>query len=219
MPAAGGTYLDDMPPFTHYSGFAGVGAFAAAFKHVGGQCLGGFEWCSAAASAFEQLSPSVRLEGDFRQLDMAAVPVVLGGGEVGRAGHSRQLDVRAAVLPSAAPTFDWSLRAGTELRSLRARKAYASFRRTARCSGLRGSSLGLCLFQDRVFRGVSGMPRGPFPGCPGVCPGCSLVLPGSQNALNSPWLVLSALLTPHPPFIQALCYEVVRLAKKIFCVL
>jgi hypothetical protein len=24
MPAAGGTYLDDMPPFTHYSGFAGM---------------------------------------------------------------------------------------------------------------------------------------------------------------------------------------------------
>ena len=68
MPAAGGTYLDCMPPFTHYSGFAGIGAFAAAFKHVGGQCLGGFEWCSAAASAFEQLNPSVRLEGDFRQL-------------------------------------------------------------------------------------------------------------------------------------------------------
>ena len=74
MPAAGGTYLDCMPPFTHYSGFAGIGAFAAAFKHVGGQCLGGFEWCSAAASAFEQLNPSVRLEGDFRQLDVAAVP-------------------------------------------------------------------------------------------------------------------------------------------------
>ena len=24
MPAAGGTYLDCMPPFTHYSGFAGI---------------------------------------------------------------------------------------------------------------------------------------------------------------------------------------------------
>jgi DNA (cytosine-5)-methyltransferase 1 len=39
---------------------------------VGGQCLGGFKWCSATASVFEQLNPSVRFEGDFRQLDVAA---------------------------------------------------------------------------------------------------------------------------------------------------
>ena len=43
MPAAGGSYVDRMPQFTHYSGFAGVGAFAAAFKHLGGTCSGRFE--------------------------------------------------------------------------------------------------------------------------------------------------------------------------------
>jgi DNA (cytosine-5)-methyltransferase 1 len=36
--------------------------------------LGGFEWCSVTASVFEQLNPSVWLEGDFRQLDVAAAP-------------------------------------------------------------------------------------------------------------------------------------------------
>ena len=41
--------------------------------------------------------------------------------------------------------------------------------------------LGLPLFQDRVFRGVSGMSRGPFPGCPGVCPGCSRGAPGAPK--------------------------------------
>jgi hypothetical protein len=42
-------------------------------------------------------------------------------------------------------------------------------------------ALGLQLFQDRVFQGVSGMSRGPFPGCPGVCPGCSRGAPGVQK--------------------------------------
>ena len=70
MPAAGGTYMDCMPRFTHYSGFAGIGAFAAAFKHLGGVCGGGFEWCPEAARVFERLNPGVRLQGDFRKLRM-----------------------------------------------------------------------------------------------------------------------------------------------------
>jgi hypothetical protein len=94
-----------MPSFTHYSGFAGIGAFAAAFKHVGGQCLGGFEWCSAAASAFEQLNPSVRLEGDFRQLDVAAVP----GCDVYDAGAPCQ-SFSVAGRPTSEPTNPgWAL--------------------------------------------------------------------------------------------------------------
>ena len=74
MPAAGGTYMDCMPRFTHYSGFAGIGAFAAAFKHLGGVCGGGFEWCPEAARVFERLNPGVRLQGDFRKLRIEDLP-------------------------------------------------------------------------------------------------------------------------------------------------
>jgi DNA (cytosine-5)-methyltransferase 1 len=63
-----------MSTFTHYSGFAGIGAFAATLKRVGGRCEGGFEWYEAAAAVFEKLNPAVRLEGDFRQIDIAAAP-------------------------------------------------------------------------------------------------------------------------------------------------
>ena len=60
MPAAGGTYMDSMPRFTHYSGFAGIGAFAAAFKHLGGVCggvfvLGTFMYNVHSSSTFTML--------------------------------------------------------------------------------------------------------------------------------------------------------------------
>jgi hypothetical protein len=87
-----------------YSGFAGIGAFAATFKHVGGRCKGGFEWCEGTAAVFEKLNPAVKLGGDFRQIDIAAafscdmydaeapcVPILLGGGEEGWAAG---LDLR-----------------------------------------------------------------------------------------------------------------------------
>jgi site-specific DNA-cytosine methylase len=74
MPATGGTYMDCMPQFTHYSGFAGIGASVAAFKHLGGVCGGGFEWCPEAARVFERLNPEVRLQGDFRKLRVEDLP-------------------------------------------------------------------------------------------------------------------------------------------------
>jgi hypothetical protein len=46
------------------------------------------------------------------------------------------------------------------------------------------------------FRDVPGSVSGVSRGMSRVLPGCSR---GSQNPMNSPWLVLSALLT-HPPF-------------------
>jgi hypothetical protein len=76
MPAAGGTYVDHLPSFSHYSGFAGIGAFAATSKHVGGRCGVGFEWCEGTAAVFEKLNLAVKVwrEGDFRQIDIAAAP-------------------------------------------------------------------------------------------------------------------------------------------------
>jgi hypothetical protein len=74
MPATGGTYVGHLPSFSHYSGFAGIGAFAAMFKHVSGRCEGGFEWCEGTAAVFEKLNPAVKLGGGFRQIDIAAAP-------------------------------------------------------------------------------------------------------------------------------------------------
>jgi DNA (cytosine-5)-methyltransferase 1 len=66
--------MDCMPQFTHYSGFAGIGAFAAAFKHLGGAYGGGFEWRPGAARVSERLNPGVRLRGDFRGLRTEDLP-------------------------------------------------------------------------------------------------------------------------------------------------
>jgi hypothetical protein len=89
MPAAGGTYMDHLPSFTHYSGFAGIGAFAAAFKHVGGRCKGGFEWCEGTAAVFEKLNPAVRLEMTFGRSILRLHPAAMFTMQGPRANPSR----------------------------------------------------------------------------------------------------------------------------------
>jgi DNA (cytosine-5)-methyltransferase 1 len=74
--------VDTPPFFSHYSGFAGVGAFALAFKYLGGLCRGGFDSDAAVAKIFAAENPSARVDGDLRLIDVASLPAcdIYGGG-------------------------------------------------------------------------------------------------------------------------------------------
>ena len=105
-----GGFISDRPPvLTHYSGFAGVGSFAHAWKLLGFSCLGGFEIDRQASSLFQAAFPKAQLDGDFYELEVSALPPCdvydggapcqswsLAGKQEGRVGRGelmfRQLD-------------------------------------------------------------------------------------------------------------------------------
>ena len=74
MPSHHGVYQEEQPFFSHYSGFAGIGVLALAWRHTGGACAGGFEFDPAAAAVFKGENPRAQLGGDWYDLDMVDLP-------------------------------------------------------------------------------------------------------------------------------------------------
>jgi site-specific DNA-cytosine methylase len=74
MPSHDAEYSETTPFFSHYSGFAGIGTLALAWRHTGGFCVGGFEVDEDALSVFAAENPVAAVARDWYDIDVADLP-------------------------------------------------------------------------------------------------------------------------------------------------